>query len=252
MYAKLFASIYQGTLRGNTHGLLVFTNMLAHADKDGWVDMHPRVIAEEVGLTVEDVQSAINELEAPDPDSRSPEEDGRRIVRMDEHRSWGWFIVNHAKYRAIRNEEDRREQNRLSQERWRKKNKPSVSKVSQASAESANTETETETEKSKALSASADVVTKKLNGSEATARELLEFLNAKTGRNYRPVFANLEPIVARLKEGFTVQDVKTVIARKCRDWMHDDKMALYLRPATLFNRTKFAQYNGECVEVKND
>lgn len=147
MYAKLFASIYQGTLRGNTHGLVVFTNMLAHADKDGWVDMHPRAIAEEVGLTVEQVQEAINELESPDPESRSPEENGRRIVRMDEHRAWGWIVVNHAKYRAIRSEEDRREQNRIAQERWRNKNKPSVSTISQASAESANTETETDTKK---------------------------------------------------------------------------------------------------------
>ena len=53
MYAKLFTSIYQGTLRGNSHGLLVFTNMLAHCDKTGVCDMHPKAIAEEVGLTVE-------------------------------------------------------------------------------------------------------------------------------------------------------------------------------------------------------
>ena len=39
MYAKLFTSIYQGTLRGNSHGLLVFTNLLAHADKMGQVEI---------------------------------------------------------------------------------------------------------------------------------------------------------------------------------------------------------------------
>lgn len=100
----------------------------------------------------------------------------------------------------------------------------------------------------KTLSGKPDVDPPKLNGSASTAKEILSFLNAKTGRNYRPVAANLEPIVARIKEGFTPQDIKTVIARKCREWMADDKMAGYLRPATLFNRTKFAQYNGECVE----
>lgn len=127
MYAKIFTSLYQGTLRGDTHGLVVFTNLLAHADAEGWVDIHPRAIAEEVGLTLEQVRAAINCLESPDPESRSPEEEGRRIVRLDEHRDWGWRIVNHAKYRAIRNEEERREQNRLAQQRWREKNKPSVS-----------------------------------------------------------------------------------------------------------------------------
>ena len=55
---------------------------------------------------------------------------------MDEHRVWGWRVVNHAKYRAIRSEEDRAEQNRLAQARWRERNadskqsKPSVSGVS--------------------------------------------------------------------------------------------------------------------------
>ena len=47
---------------------------------------------------------------------------------MDEHRAWGWKIVNHGKYRAIKNEDDRREQNKLAQARWREKNKTSSSK----------------------------------------------------------------------------------------------------------------------------
>ena len=125
MYAKLFTSIYQGTLRGNSHGLLVFTNLLAHCDKDGIADIHPRAIAEEVGLTSEQVRAALDVLESPDDESRSPEEQGRRIIRMDEHRAWGWRVVNYAKYRAIRNEDDRREQNREAQARWREKNKQS-------------------------------------------------------------------------------------------------------------------------------
>lgn len=112
--------------------------MLAHADSSGWVDIHPRAIAEEVGLTIEQVQAAIDELEAPDPESRSPEHEGRRIIRLDDHRAWGWAIVNHAKYRAIRSEEDRREQNRLAQQRWREKNnqsKPRKPESAQAEAE---------------------------------------------------------------------------------------------------------------------
>ena len=125
MYAKLFTSIYQGTLRGNSHGLLVFTNLLAHCDKEGVADIHPRAIAEEVGLSQDQVRAALEVLESPDDESRSPEEHGRRIIRIDEHRAWGWLVVNYAKYRAIRSEEDRREQNREAQARWREKNKQS-------------------------------------------------------------------------------------------------------------------------------
>ncbi len=123
MYAKLFTSLYQGTLRGNSHCLLVFTNLLAHADKEGHVDIHPKAIAEEVGLTLDEVNKSLQVLESPDDESRSPEENGRRIVRLDEHRAWGWRVVNYVKYRSIRSEDDRREQNRLSQAKWRDKQK---------------------------------------------------------------------------------------------------------------------------------
>ncbi len=80
--------------------------------------------------------------------------------------------------------------------------------------------------------------------SEACA-EVLQFLNAKAGRNYRPVKANIELIAARIKEGATVDECRQVIAKKCREWIGDPKQEIYLRPATLFNRTKFAQYQGE-------
>jgi uncharacterized phage protein (TIGR02220 family) len=82
-------------------------------------------------------------------------------------------------------------------------------------------------------------------GQKPDAIEVLNFLNEKTGRTYEPVPANLELIVARLKDGSSVDDCRAVIAKKCRDWATDDKMRFYLRPATLFNRTKFAQYKGE-------
>jgi hypothetical protein len=157
IYAKLFTSIYQGTLRGNSHGLLVFTNLLAHCDKSGRADIHPRAIAEEVGLSIEQVRAALDELEAPDEESRSPECEGRRITRLDEHRAWGWTVVNYVKYRSIRDEEDRREQNRLAQEKWRIKHRPAapesvskditVSEVSQHKPQSAHTEAEAYTEK---------------------------------------------------------------------------------------------------------
>lgn len=154
MYAKLFTSIYQGTLRGNSHGLLVFTNLLAHCDKNGISDIHPRAIAEEVGLSVDEVRAALDVLESPDDESRSPEEQGRRIVRMDEHRAWGWLVVNYVKYRAIRNEDDRREQNRDSQERYRQRHKQASAEVSRGKPQSAHTEAEAEAEaEAKALTA---------------------------------------------------------------------------------------------------
>lgn len=125
MYVKLFSSLYQGTMRGRSDEILVFTNLLAYCDQYGIVDKHFKAIADETGLPLDRVHAAIVSLESPDKESRSQENEGRRILRMDAHRAWGWKVVNYGKYRAIRNEEDRREQNRLAQERWRnKQNKP--------------------------------------------------------------------------------------------------------------------------------
>lgn len=136
VYVKLFSSLYQGTLRGRSDEILVFTNLLAHADMHGNVDKHFKAISEETGLPRERVEAAIATLEAPDPESRSPEMQGCRIVRMDDHRIWGWKIVNYGKYRAIRNEEDRREQNRVAQERFRNKHsKPHKPEKAQGEAE---------------------------------------------------------------------------------------------------------------------
>lgn len=54
----------------------------------------------------------------------------------------------------------------------------------------------------------------------------------------------MDLIVGRLKES----DRKTcfqIIAKKTRDWKDSDKMKGFLRPKTLFNKTNFAQYQGE-------
>ena len=80
------------------------------------------------------------------------------------------------------------------------------------------------------------------------ALEVLAFLNKKAGRNFRDVPANITPIIARLKEGFTSAELHQVIAMKCREWINDPERAKYLSPDTLFNRTKFAKYAGQLIK----
>jgi len=84
------------------------------------------------------------------------------------------------------------------------------------------------------------------------AKSILEFLNLKTGRNFKPLDSNLKFIEARLREGFTRADCHAIIANKYEDWHKDPKMFEYLRPATLFNATKFAQYAGELPAEKSE
>jgi phage replication O-like protein O len=81
--------------------------------------------------------------------------------------------------------------------------------------------------------------------------ELLDYLNLKTNKNFRPVKVNLDLIKARLTE-YSIEDIKHVIDVKTSKWLKDEKMNEYLRPATLFNATKFAQYISEAILVPKE
>jgi uncharacterized phage protein (TIGR02220 family) len=83
-----------------------------------------------------------------------------------------------------------------------------------------------------------------------SAREVIDYLNEKAGKAYEHVPANLKFIIARLKDGATVERCKAVVDARADAWLGDPKMAQYLRPETLFNATKFAGYSGELADAK--
>ena len=72
-------------------------------------------------------------------------------------------------------------------------------------------------------------------------KEITEYLNNRTGANYRHTTNKTKDLIkARFNEGFTLDDFKEVIDKKCVEWMNTD-MQKYLRPETLFG-TKFESY----------
>jgi hypothetical protein len=147
LYAKVFRSLWDGSLRGQSDAQLVFVYMLAHSDSDGVVDIIAHKIADDTGLPIERVLEAVAFLEATDPSSRHPDEDGRRIAQLDAHRAWGWRIVNHAHFRELRNQFERQRQNRENQAAQRVRNaSANVSTSQHQSALSANTDTEASTD----------------------------------------------------------------------------------------------------------
>jgi len=98
-YAPLFDSIATGTLYGRWPDIGVWPLLLALSDKNGHLDVTPQYLAGVTGLPVADVILCMQRFCAPDPYSRSKTENGSRLVLIDEHRDWGWIIVNKAKYR---------------------------------------------------------------------------------------------------------------------------------------------------------
>lgn len=90
-----------------------------------------------------------------------------------------------------------------------------------------------------------DLVPHDMKVMRADAREILDRLNYFAGTKFRPVESNLLLIMARLREGYSKQDLGRIIVEKVREWGTDEKMSRFLRPATLFNRTNAAQYIGQ-------
>ncbi|MDR4485307.1 MAG: hypothetical protein R3B95_19250 [Nitrospirales bacterium] len=91
------------------------------------MDVTPEALSRRTTIPLEIILKGIKALEMPDPQSRTPDEEGRRIVRLSDSRPWGWRIVNYVHYRNIRNAEDRREYMKNYQREYRKKEKASVS-----------------------------------------------------------------------------------------------------------------------------
>lgn len=112
MFGKIFTQIFDSSLADNPQSRWVFMDMLVLADQNGVVDMTREAISRRTNVPIKIIRTAIKELESSDPRSRSSEFQGVRLKRLDEHRDWGWVIVNYQKYRAIANAEAYREVNR--------------------------------------------------------------------------------------------------------------------------------------------
>ena len=133
MFGKHHASMYTGSMCGAGFGPYavmgyVIANQRPEKIVRGLVDpgargkfhvnLQPIVMAAIFGEKVELVEEAIMFLCAPDAQSTTPTEEGRRLVKVGQFTYW---VVNGAMYDAIRNEETRLEQNRLAQARYREK-----------------------------------------------------------------------------------------------------------------------------------
>lgn len=88
----------------------------------------------------------------------------------------------------------------------------------------------------------ADTIT---TSSETDASSLSSFLighlNEKAGTNYNVNQSVRNQVESLLAAGYNADQMRTVIDRKCDEWLTDEKMRTYLRPSTLFG-DKFGEY----------
>lgn len=155
-FTKIFSSILDSTIWCEPWPIKgVWLTMLTMADQYGNVHASVPGLAKRATVSIEECEEALRKFMAPDPYSRTPDFEGRRIEVMD----GGWHLLNYLRYREMRDEDARREQNRIAQQKHRMSaknadgqqndltNPPMSATVSQGQPQSAQAEAEAEAEK---------------------------------------------------------------------------------------------------------
>ena len=145
MYAKVFTSMWTAVFTGKLEASAVLMACVTLCNAQGILDMTPEAISGRTGWPLEFVRKGISDLEQPDPRSRTPDDEGRRLAKLDEHRDWGWLIVNYEKYRTLADPDTIKEQNKVRARKYReRRNTPSSRSVTDGNGLSRQAEGEAE------------------------------------------------------------------------------------------------------------
>ncbi len=123
--------------------------MLAMADRNGRVWASIPGLAKEAGVPLEDAERALKDFLSPDEYSRTKDHEGRRIKEID----GGWLLLNHAKYRDMRDEAERKAYKAewIRKKRAKERRQP-VDNVDKCRPQSTQAEADTDTEKERGAS----------------------------------------------------------------------------------------------------
>ncbi len=121
-FGKHFSTMYQGSMVGS--GAIVFALMgyvisnQAPVGEELLVELNPKLLGFILGEEEAKVEQAIEFLCKADPNSRSKEESGKRLVRVGQ---FAYRVVNGRKYREMAKAERRKVLNREAKRRERAK-----------------------------------------------------------------------------------------------------------------------------------
>lgn len=188
--------------RCNSSGMIFLTENIPYT---------PKMLADELDFEETTVQLALRALEQ------------LNMIVTDQ----GFFsIAGWEEYQNVEGMDKIREQNRLRKQRQREKERVLIGECHVTSRDRHATDIEEDKDKEK---------DKELYSS------VIEYLNQKAGTKYKASSKKTQSLIhARTAEGFTLDDFKTVIDKKCAEWIGSD-MEKFLRPETLFG-TKFEGY----------
>ena len=117
-YTKLFNSIVTSTLwMEDDRTRIVWITMLAIADKNGEIQASVPGLARLAAVPLDDCRAAITKFLSPDLDSRTKDDQGRRIEEID----GGWALLNFRKYREMASKEESQASEASRKARYRAK-----------------------------------------------------------------------------------------------------------------------------------
>lgn len=125
-YVKLFGSILDSTVWRTPPAVTkVWIALLAMADRDGEVAASVPGLADRAKVSRRVCERALRIFLAPDRDSRTKDDDGRRLREVD----GGWLILNYEKYRDKLTSDEARKKNAARQARWKARHMGNVTNV---------------------------------------------------------------------------------------------------------------------------
>lgn len=150
------------------------------------------------------------------------------------------FIKNWEEYQSIEGLEKVREQNRIRQARYKEKQRQlTLGNVTANVSCNAEVTESNATDIDKELDKERDIDKEKIPYSD-----IIKYLNEASSKSFKVTQKWKDLIKARWNEGQRLDDFKKVIDVKTNQWLNNQEMNKYLRPATLFGN-KFDDYLNE-------
>lgn len=116
LYGRVFLQILDSSIAEDFTLRHVFEDFLKLSE-DGVVDMTRQSLSRRLNIPLKVLNREIEKLESEDKASRDDEFSGKRLERLDDHRDWGWRILNWEKYELLRTRADVAERVRRHREK---------------------------------------------------------------------------------------------------------------------------------------
>ena len=208
-YTKLANSILTSTIwMEDDQTRIVWLTLLAMADKNGEVQASIPGLANVARVSVESCHAAIDKFLAPDPYSRTKDDEGRRIEEI----RGGWSLINHAEYRNLASDDDRKmkaaERQRRHRERYKRNSGVTACDKSRQNPQ-ADTDTDTDTEEKKKEPRSP-------KGKVGQCEEILDVFNSAFKLQCRMTASRRKTLLIRLKDEWWSENWQAAIEKGSR------------------------------------